>query len=35
MDIQKYQFVDNVKLVNPEYVIDSDRLDFYSERGYA
>lgn len=35
MDIKKYQFVDSVKLVNPEYVIDSDRLDFFSEPGYA
>ncbi|MCB0461479.1 MAG: hypothetical protein KDC81_02135 [Flavobacteriaceae bacterium] len=35
MEIQKYQFVDSVKLVNPEYVIDSDRLDFFSEPGHA
>lgn len=35
MEIQKYQFVDSVKLVNPEYVIDSDRLDFFSEHGHA
>lgn len=35
MKIKKYQFVQDVKLVNPEYVIDSDRLDFYSETGYA
>jgi lipopolysaccharide export system protein LptA len=35
MEIQKYQFVDSVKLVNPEYVIDSDRLDFFSESGHA
>ncbi len=32
---KKYQFVDNVKLVNPEYLIDTDRLDFYTESGYA
>lgn len=32
---KKYQFVDNVKLVNPEYIIDSDRLDFFSERAHA
>lgn len=35
MNIKKYQFVQDVKLVNPEYVIDSDRLDFYSETGHA
>lgn len=35
MEIQKYQFIDSVKLVNPEYVIDSDRLDFFSQQGYA
>ncbi len=35
MEIKKYQFVDSVKLVNPEYVIDSDRLDFFSESGQA
>ncbi|MEZ4796745.1 MAG: OstA-like protein [Flavobacteriaceae bacterium] len=35
MDIKKYQFVDSVKLVNPDYVIDSDRLDFFSEPGHA
>ena len=35
MEMQKYQFVDSVKLVNPEYVIDSDRLDFFSEPGHA
>ena len=32
---KKYQFIDQVKLVNPEYVIDTDRLDFYTESGYA
>ena len=32
---KKYQFVDNVKLVNPEYEIDTKRLDFYTESGYA
>ncbi len=35
MNIKKYQFVQDVKLVNPEYVIDTDRLDFYSESGHA
>ena len=32
---KKYQFVQDVKLVNPEYVIDTERLDFYSETGHA
>ena len=32
---KKYQFVNNVKLVNEEYTIDSDRLDFYSDSGHA
>ena len=35
MNIKKYQFVQDVKLVNPDYIIDSDRLDFYSESGHA
>ena len=35
METNKYQFVQDVKLVNPDYVIDSDRLDFYSESGHA
>ena len=35
MNAKKYQFTDNVKLVNPEYVIDTDRLDFYTVSGYA
>ncbi|MCO4822961.1 MAG: LPS export ABC transporter periplasmic protein LptC, partial [Flavobacteriaceae bacterium] len=35
MNIKKYQFVKDVKLVNPEYVMDSERLDFYSESGFA
>ncbi len=35
MNIKKYQFVQDVKLVNEEYVIDSDQLDFYSEPGHA
>jgi lipopolysaccharide export system protein LptA len=32
---EKYQFVDSVKLVNPDYVIDTDRLDFFSASGHA
>lgn len=35
MSNKKYQFVQNVKLVNPEYVIDSEQLDYYSETGRA
>ena len=35
MDNKKYQFVNQVKLVNPDYTIDSDRLDFYTESGHA
>ncbi|MFD2541159.1 OstA-like protein [Lacinutrix gracilariae] len=35
MNAQKYQFVKNVKLVNPDYTINTDRLDFYTETGYA
>ena len=31
----KYQFVSNVKLVNPEYVLNTNRLDFYTETGHA
>ena len=32
---KKYQFIDNVKLVNPEYIIDTEQLDFYTTSGYA
>ena len=35
MKTKKYQFVNNVMLVNPEYIIESNRLDFYSLSGYA
>ena len=35
MNSKKYQFVNNVKLVNPEYVIESNQLDFYSLSGFA
>jgi lipopolysaccharide export system protein LptA len=35
MDSKKYQFVNDVKLVNEEYTIDSNQLDFYSETGHA
>ncbi|MDT0559495.1 OstA-like protein [Ichthyenterobacterium sp. W332] len=35
MDRSKYQFVKDVKLVNPEYTIDTNQLDFYTETGHA
>lgn len=35
MNTKKYQFVKDVHLVNPEYTIDSERLDFYTESGHA
>ena len=35
MDSKKYLFTNNVKLVNPEYDIESDRLDFYTVSGLA
>jgi lipopolysaccharide export system protein LptA len=35
LETQKYQFVDNVVLVNPDYVLKTNHLDFYSETGHA
>ncbi|MGM5469929.1 OstA-like protein [Flavobacteriaceae bacterium LMO-SS05] len=35
MDAKKYQFVKNVVLVNPEYTLNTERLDFYTESGFA
>ncbi|MCF4101348.1 OstA-like protein [Gillisia sp. M10.2A] len=35
MEDDKYSFVSNVVVTNPEYVINSQQLDFYSESGYA
>ncbi len=35
MDSKKYQFVKDVILVHPEYTINTNQLDFYSESGYA
>ena len=32
---KKYQFLSNVKIVNPEYTVNSNQLDFYSETGGA
>lgn len=35
MKTQKYRFLNTVKLVNPEYVLTTNQLDFYSESGHA
>ena len=35
MQSKKYQFVKNVHLVNPEYILDTNQLDFYTENGHA
>ncbi len=35
MNAKKYQFVKDVILVNPDYTINSHRLDFYTESGHA
>ncbi|MCP9200932.1 OstA-like protein [Gramella sp. GC03-9] len=35
MKENKYSFINNVELVNPEYTINSEQLDFYSETGHA
>jgi len=35
MEAKKYQFVKDVKLVDKDYTINSDQLDFYSETGHA
>ncbi|WP_299891535.1 OstA-like protein [uncultured Lacinutrix sp.] len=35
MNEQKYRFLNTVKLVNPEYVLTTNQLDFYSESGHA
>jgi len=32
---KKYQFLSNVEVVNPDYVVNSPQLDFYSENGGA
>ena len=34
-ETKKYQFLSNVKIVNPKYVVRSPQLDFYSESGGA
>lgn len=35
MNTKKYQFLKDVVLVNPDYTINSNRLDFYTESGHA
>ena len=35
METKKYQFVNNVVLVNPQYTLNTNQLDFYSENGHA
>ncbi|GAA0873041.1 OstA-like protein [Gangjinia marincola] len=35
MEQNKFSFVVNVKVVNPEYVINSSQLDFYDDTGHA
>ena len=35
MNQKKYQFVNKVHLVNPEYVLDTERLDYFTENGHA
>jgi lipopolysaccharide export system protein LptA len=35
MEQDKYSFISNVVLTNPEYVINSQQLDMYSETGHA
>lgn len=35
MESKKYQFVSNVVLVNPEYTLNTNQLDFYSVNGHA
>jgi len=34
-ETKKYQFLSQVKIVNPEYTVNSQQLDFYSENGGA
>jgi hypothetical protein len=35
MNAKKYQFTDSVVLVNPEYTLKTQRLDFFTENGHA
>lgn len=34
-ETKKYQFLDKVHIENPDYILDSDQVDFYSESGDA
>lgn len=35
MNLKKYQFVQDVVLVNPDYTLNTEHLDFYTETGHA
>lgn len=35
MPTRKYQFIDSVVLVNPEYTMNTNRLDFFNDSGHA
>ncbi|MDO1500027.1 OstA-like protein [Winogradskyella maritima] len=35
LQTKKYQFVQDVVLVNPEYTLETERLDFFTENGHA
>lgn len=35
MNSRKYQFIKNVELVNPEYTLNTERLDFFTDNGHA
>ena len=35
MNAKKYQFTQDVVLVNPEYTLNTERLDFFTENGHA
>ncbi|WP_422105283.1 OstA-like protein [Winogradskyella sp.] len=35
MNAKKYQFTQNVVLVNPDYTLNTERLDFFPDNGYA
>ncbi len=35
MQTKKYQFLDSVVLVNPEYTLNTNRLDFFNDSGHA
>ncbi|WP_225034843.1 OstA-like protein [Winogradskyella sp. SM1960] len=35
MNASKYQFIQDVVLVNPDYTLNTERLDFFTENGFA